>query len=411
MNYHVSKTNDVLSLIEDGSLVLLTSGRPLKKSADENYPFCANRNFLYLTGIDEPEVVLVLIKTGRIRHKKLFIKKADPQMEKWVGKTISAKDAHQLSGIEDIAYLDELKDYLKQMLAEHRLNNVYIDDEEDELVHFAKDLLRKYAFLKQLKVLNIYEMLAAMRSIKEKEEVTAMRQAITVTNRGIMRMLEYMRPGMLESEIEAHFDFILRSHKVDYAFNTIAAGGSRGTTLHYMANNQPVLDQELILFDLGATHEHYCADISRTFPINGKFTPRQKTIYEIVLLAQKNVIKAVKPGVTINDLQRITVETYQQELKRIGLIKDGSIEEVRRYYYHGVSHSLGLDTHDVGLERNEPLVPGCVITVEPGLYLEEEAIGIRIEDDVLVTEKGCEVLSKEIIKEVSDIEAYFQRRG
>ena len=410
MNFHVEKCNVLLEQILDKSMVLLTSGKPIKCSADENYPFCSNRNFYYLTGINDPNVVLMLIKTKSTLKKIVFIEKPDSFMEKWVGKTISKDEAKSVSGIEQIEYLDNLNRLINHNIDELNIKNIYIDDEGDKLIHFGKDLIREYSALEKLNEHNIYDMIARLRSIKEQEEINAIKVAIQTTNAGIINMLENFKPMMNESEIEAYFDYTLKSKKKDRAFTTIAAGGQRGTTLHYIANDQIVIDNELILFDLGAAEKHYCADISRTFPINGKFTKRQREIYEIVLLAQKNVIAAIKPGLTTNDLQNITVETYQKELKKIGLIKNGTIEEVQKYYFHGVSHSLGLDTHDVGLKRSDALVAGCVITVEPGLYIQDEGIGIRIEDDVLVTKDGCEVLSKDIIKEIDDIERFFVKR-
>ena len=410
MNFHVKKCNELLDQIEDKSMVLLTSGKPIKSSADENYQFCVNRNFYYLTGINDRNVILMLIKAKGVIKKLIFIEKPDLFMEKWVGKTISKDEAKLISGIEQIEYLDNLNRLINHTIDELNIKNIYIDDEDDKLIHFGKDLISEYSALEKLNEHNIYASIVKLRSVKEQEEIDALKLAIHTTNEGIINMLENLKPMMYENEIEAYFDHSLKDKKKARAFTTIAAGGKRGTTLHYITNDQIVNDNELILFDLGATEKHYCADISRTFPINGKFTKRQREIYEIVLLAQRNVINAIKPGLTTSDLQKITIETYQKELKRIGLIKNGTAEEVRKYYFHGVSHSLGLDTHDVGLEHTDKLVPGCVITVEPGLYLEEEEIGIRIEDDVLVTVNGCEILSKEIIKEVDDIELFFAKR-
>jgi len=411
MNYHTKNRELLLTKIEDRSIVLLTSGSFIKKSADENYPFSVNPNFYYLTGIDEANVMLLMVKTKTISIQQLYIAKADRMMEKWVGKTISSEEAQDRSQIKDILYIDDLNEQINQLITEHKIKNIYIDDEDNDLFSLGRNLLNKYPKLQELKLFDVYPLIIKQRAIKSEEEIKALKEAIKVTDKGIMNMLDHMHSGIYENQLEAYFDHTLKDHKMKPAFTTIAAGGVRATTLHYVSNDQKINDNELVLFDLGAMHDHYCADISRTFPVNGRFTQRQRLIYEIVLKAQQNVIDAIRPNVTLSDLQRITVETYQRELKKIGLINEGSEEEVRRYYYHGVSHSLGLNTHDVGVERDEPLQAGMVITVEPGLYIEDEAIGIRIEDDVLVTDKKAIVLSDMIIKEIEDIENYFKNRN
>ncbi len=411
MNYHTKNRELLLSKIEDRSMVLLTSGSFIKKSADESYPFSVNPNFYYLTGIDEANVMLLMVKTKTISIQQLFIAKADHMMEKWVGKTISSEEAQAKSQIKDILYIEDLNKQINQLISDHKIQNIYIDDEENDLFSLGRNLIKKYPKLQELKLFDVYPLIIKQRAIKSDEEIEALKEAIKVTDKGIMNMLGHMHSGIYENQLEAYFDHTLKDHNMKTAFTTIAAGGVRATTLHYVSNDQKINDNELVLFDLGAMHNHYCADISRTFPVNGRFTQRQRLIYEIVLKAQQNVIDAIRPNVTLSDLQRITVKTYQKELKKIGLIKEGSEEEVRKYYYHGVSHSLGLNTHDVGVERDEPLQAGMIITVEPGLYIEDEAIGIRIEDDVLVTDDKAVVLSDMIIKEIEDIENYFKNRN
>jgi Xaa-Pro aminopeptidase len=212
---------------------------------------------------------------------------------------------------------------------------------------------------------------------------------------------------MMEYEVEANFDYVLKCFGVtDYAFKTIAASGVNATVLHYSQNNTKTQDGDLILFDLGAQWNYYNADITRTFPLSGKFTERQKEIYNIVLKAMDDTMAVIKPGVPFAKLNETTRASLAEGLKKIGLIKEDS--ELSKYYFHGVSHYLGLDTHDVG-SRDTELKPGMVLTIEPGLYIEEEKIGIRIEDDVLVTEGGSENLAKDIIRTVEDIEKLMNR--
>ncbi len=409
MRYCTEKRQNVLKSMRENSLAVLLAGSHVKDSADGSYPFSVNRNFYYLTNIDEANVILLLVR-GKKEEEILYIRKADPLQEKWVGKTISASEAGERSGIKDIRYLDSLDNDLETLVKENGINTVYVDDEEDPIIHFGLDFLDRYPLFDEMEVENLYPVIADLRTVKSPEEIEKMREAIHITNEGIMKMLENFLPGLKECELEAWYDYVLTCHKVPVSFHTIAAGAERATVLHYGANNQVVNDNEMILFDLGVAKDRWCSDISRTFPINGKFTERQRQVYDIVLRTQKKVEEAARPGVTLLDLQRLVLDSYQEELYAIGLIKEKTDEEVRKYYWHSISHSLGLDTHDVGLSRDMPLKAGMVITNEPGLYIEEWGIGVRIEDDILITETGAENLSKEIIKDPDEIEAYFRSR-
>ncbi|MCD6102248.1 MAG: Xaa-Pro dipeptidase, partial [Candidatus Cloacimonetes bacterium] len=246
-------------------------------------------------------------------------------------------------------------------------------------------------------------------------------------NEGIRSILEHAKPGMMEYELEAYFKFecIKRGEK-KLAFSPIVASGKNATILHYEKNNSKIEKNDLVLLDVGAKYQEYNADISRTFPASGKFNKRQKEVYNEVLQIQKKIINSVKPGITIKELQTKTIELITEALFRLKLITKKSkvspppspdisgaatddSEEYKKYYMHGVSHHLGLDTHDLS-DREEKLQVGNVITVEPGIYIKEEKIGVRIEDDVLVTKNGCEVLSSKIPKEIEEIERITAKR-
>jgi Xaa-Pro aminopeptidase len=249
-----------------------------------------------------------------------------------------------------------------------------------------------------------HPILAKLRQIKRPVEVENIKKAIEITGRGINAMLKNARAGMYEYEIEAYFDFELKRAGVkDFAFKSIAASGKNATVLHYSENNCKAADNDLILLDVGAQYGYYSGDITRTFPVNGKFTPRQRELYDIVLGGNRLIVDTIKPGIEFKSLNIKLKEYYAAELKKIGLIENA--DEVSKYYYHGVSHMLGLETHDVGRHNEGLLKAGMVLTVEPGLYIAEEGIGIRIEDDVLVTENGCEVLSPDIPRTAEEIEA------
>lgn len=398
--------------LERNSIAVFFAGQAPYKSADEVYKFTPNRNFYYLTGIDEPKVIMMMININGKINEHLFIQESDPVMEKWVGKTISSQEAYEVSGIEDIKYIKDFIDIIGNYFNRFDLESIYLDLERQEFSiaateaeEFAKTIISKYPFIR---IKNIYNEIALLRTIKTLEEVMLVSTAIDITRSGILSILKNAKPGMMEYELEAYFDFELKKNGVkDFAFPTIAASGINGTILHYDSNNTETKDGDLILLDLGAQYKYYNGDISRTFPVNGKFSERQKEIYNIVLKANEEVMKAVKPGIRTLDLQKLAKSILAEGCKNIGLIKEDS--EIEKYYFHGVSHPLGLDTHDVG-PRDIILKPGMIITDEPGLYIEEESIGIRIEDDILVTKDGYKNLSEHIIKSVEDIEAYMNKQ-
>lgn len=398
--------------LEDNSLLLLFAGEAPKKTADEAYKYTPNRNFYYLTGIAESSVVLALYKRQGTVQESLFIKRRDEVLVKWVGETISPEEATAVSGITDIRFLDTLEAFLHNLLAKEDVARVYFDLEKDNFqapdtpgVAFAKFLAVKYP---QIQVANCYNGISRLRVRKSAREVEEIKKAIAITGEGIAHLMQNAKAGMKEYQLEAYFDFILKSRGVkDFAFTTICASGHNGTVLHYVANDAEVKEGDLVLLDLGAQHGYYSADISRTFPVSGKFSERQKTFYNIVLKAHDEVIAMVKPGVPYARINELVLEIYARELKALGLIEKD--EEVRKYYYHNTSHHLGLDTHDVG-RRDGLLEEGMVITVEPGLYIEEESIGIRLEDDVLITADGAVNLSVEIPITVEDVEAFLAKR-
>lgn len=404
------KLGDVLS---QNSIAIFFAGQAPYKSADETYPFTPNRNFYYLTGIDEEKVIMVMININGKVSEMLFIQENDPVMAKWVGETISEDRAKEVSGIEDIKFLKDFESIIASYFDRFSIENVYLDLERQEFnipqtssQNFAVDIMKRYPYVR---VKNIYHDIALLRTIKREEEIELIKKAIDITYDGIKEIWSNAKPGMKEYEIEAYFNYILKKNGVkDFAFPTIAATGKNATILHYVDNNTKTEDGELMLLDLGAQYKYYNGDISRTFPINGKFSERQKEVYNIVLEANETVMKAVKPGITTGELQDITKRVLAQGCKRIGLIKEDS--ELNKYYYHGVAHPLGLDTHDVG-PRNIELKPGMIITDEPGLYIEEEGIGVRIEDDILVTEDGYVNLSAHIIKSIEDIEMFMSKNN
>ena len=407
MNQYSKRRDSLFNQMQNNSITVVFSGKSVMRSEDESYPFCVNRNFYYLTGVDAEEMVLIVSKINGKKHEYLFIPPYDELEARWVGGRMTSQHVTGVSEIEDIEDVGDLDDFFASMFNHFRsldglciyfdMWHYEIDQEETLAIAYCNKLKYKYP---TIIFKDLYPMLTAMREVKDEYEIACIRNAIHTTNVGILQMMKTIKPNMNEMVMEGVFDFVLRQSLCkENAFPTIAASGKRATTLHYQDNNQTMLDNELFLCDLGATCNHYCADISRTFPVNGKFSERQKEIYELVLGAQKIVEENAKAGTTLRKLNQLVIDYYKAELPKHNLTKD-----VSEYYFHSVSHHLGLDTHDVSFGADNELKPGNVITNEPGLYIADEGIGIRIEDDLLIRQDGCEVLSREIMKNIVDIE-------
>lgn len=412
MNRYSKRREDLLGSLEGNVAVLLFSGKAPLRSEDEAYEYSVNRNFYYLTGLDKEDMALLIYRINGLVRQRLFILPYDETLARWVGGRMSKEEATEISGIEDVAERGDLDGTVASILNRGRglgdlsfyldFWHYTMDQEWADSIGYAKKLNNNYPYL-QLK--DIFPQLTKMRLVKDEDEINEIRKAIHITDLGIRQMMRTSKPGLNEMTMEGVFNFVLaQSLCRNNAFKTIAASGERATILHYSDNDQYMKDGELFLCDLGATHGYYCADISRTFPVNGKFSDRQKQIYQLVLNAQKIVEENAKPGVKVRDLNQMVIDYYKEELPKIDLNED-----VSEYYFHGVSHHLGLDTHDVDGGLGSVLEAGNVITNEPGLYISDEGIGIRIEDDLLITEDGCEVLSKQIIKQIDEIESYMNK--
>lgn len=412
----ITRREKLAQKLPNHSALVLFSGNPRKCSADEDYPFVVNTNFFYLTGISQANSALIILKVDKAFLSYLFIEQPQELKEKWTGKRLQPAQAIRLSGIENILFIEQLASKIDTVLNPEdntygQFDLLYLDlepglylDYHQSIVAFKDELLTKYP---HLQVENIYEEIITLRMIKSPLEIAAIRKAIANTNTGLKAVLTQLKPEMYEYQIVALFEYVIFDrHNSKTAFSTIAASGNNATILHYPTPNEKMKDGQLLLLDLGATHDFYKGDISRTYPVNGQFNSLQKAIYQIVLDCNKAVINLIRPGLTLLDLQKFTIDFLAERLHDEGLLDDK--DEIHKYYYHSVSHHLGLDTHDPA-NRQLPLAPGNVITVEPGLYFKEYGIGIRIEDDVLVTENGSENLSKAIIKEVKDIEKALKR--
>lgn len=366
--------------------------------------FSQDNNFLYFTGLKIPNAILVLIKSADAVQEMLFIERGIPEREVWDGKKMTKDEAQEISEIRRVLYLDEYDATMSMWCP--MLNKIHAN-----IGFVALDQPLNYALYRleplrirfpQIQIADITPLITPLRKIKDAWEIEQMQKAIDITGEGILDIIRQARASMYEYELEAMLFYRMqRSGAHHWGFAPIIASGINAATLHYGQNNCRIEEGQLVLMDVGAAYNNYSADVTRCFPVSESFSDRQRQIYQLVLDVQKEIIEMIKPGVSLMDLQVRTRELLAESALAIGLIKD--LDEITRYYMHGVSHFLGLDTHDLG-GRNAILEAGNVITVEPGIYIPEENLGVRIEDDVLVTESGNHVLSHNIPKEISEIE-------
>lgn len=409
----------LIDQIEPFSIALLHSGRAPHKSHDEMYEFYPSMNFYYLTGLTEDNLILLLVREKETVKEFLFIPETTPFMRQWLGEHIGKYEASDITGIpvQQIMWTAQFEDFFHNLMNASRLPHCHIPKTLYlDLYHYNKDLPahasiyfpKQLQHYPQLVKRDINELLRPLRMIKDKDEINHLKEAIEITNKGLQRIMKELPNRTNEYQLEADFAHQIRLEGAkEFSFKTIAASGENATVLHYEQNDSDLQDGDLILFDLGAKSHFYSADISRTYPINGTFSARQKDIYNLVLQANKEAIKAVKPGITWTELNNIPTDILTQGAKKLGILLEH--ETIQQYYYHSIGHFLGLDTHDVGT-YGDSLQEGMVITIEPGLYIKKERIGVRIEDNVLVTKDGCINLSESIIKEIDDIEAFMKQK-
>lgn len=410
------RRNNVLNKMQDNTVAFIYSGVSKISNEDENYPFKVNTSFFYLTGIKQENSLLMLIKSLGQTKVYLFIDEYSELKEKWTGKRINVDEASSISGINNVLENSSLENIIELALSKDKLqygeiNKIYLDLTPEIKVASSLSTIQKAEELKEkynVEVIDIKPILTQLRMVKDDDEIKCLREAISITGSAINNLLLNLKPGCYEYELSDIFEFYGRSHnRSELAFSTICAAGKNATCLHYPTQNCRVAANDLVLFDLGLKYNGYCADISRTYPVNGVYEGIGKTIYEVVLACNKAVIKYIRPGLTLKDLQEYTKDFLYKECVKTGLMNPN--EEITQYYYHNISHHLGLDTHDCS-NRELPLEKGNVITVEPGLYFAKYGIGVRIEDDVVLTDEGCDVLSYEIPKEISDIEKLLRSR-
>ena len=416
----------LLETMEDG-LLLLKAPPEVYRNSDINYFFRQHSNMYFLTGLSEPEVVLALEKKGKRSRFTLFVHPFNRKQAVWFGSKVGITEAREIFGAQSAKLLTGFNKSLPKLLAEQP--NLYLDFEEGS--EFAASMLKELGRLSAnnregvnypASVTNAASLLSELRLRKEEEEIQLMQRAADVTAVAFRKALKSLRPGLKENELQAILEHEFKRGGGDWAYGSIVAGGENGLVLHYIKNCDTLNDGELVLIDAGAEYQNYAADVTRTWPVNGRFTPAQKQVYQAVLKAQKAAIAIIKPGATYQDIDRVATRVLVEELLRLKVLKGKPAEIIRNkrhvtFYPHGTGHWLGLDTHDVGqvkpYGKERVLEAGMVLTVEPGLYFQKDrrqtpprlrGIAIRIEDDVLVTADGHRVLTAAIPKEVEEIE-------
>ncbi len=421
------RRKQLMRMMGDGAIAILPAAPQHIRNRDAEYPYRQDSDFHYLSGFPEPEAVIVLTPGRKHGEYILFCRERDPLMETWNGRRAGPEGACELYGADDAFPIGDIDDILPGLL-EHRERVYYTmgfsTEFDQRVMGWVNQIRRKVRAGSRTpdEFISLEHLLHDMRLYKSGAELKALRSAMAISAIAHQRAMRMCRPGLMEYEVEAEYLYEFRKHGAVPAYSPIVGGGANGCILHYVENNMPLNDGELLLIDAGAEVECYAADITRTFPVSGRFSKPQRAIYEVVLAAQQAAIAKIKLGNHWNDPHDAAVRVLTAGLVELGLLK-GKVrqlikdQEYRRFYMHRTGHWLGMDVHDVGDYKVggewRVLEPGMVMTVEPGLYIPAGSkgvakkwwnIGVRIEDDVLVTPKGCEVLTIATPKSVEAIE-------
>ena len=408
--------------MEKNSIAIFVSNDEVPVNGDALHRFKQNSDLFWLTGITQEDSMFILFPDNPDPKYRevLVLVRPNELKEKWDGKRLRIKEAQDISGIRTIVWLDSLDGLLQPWI--HLADTIYLDsNENDRKASLVRT--RDYRFIDEMKSrypLHNYaraaKILKDLRSVKTQLEIDVLQQAIDITEKTFRRLLGFIKPGVMEYEIEAEiYHSFLSQRASGPAYNSIIASGDNARILHYISNDQECRDGDLILLDFGAEYGGYCADLTRTIPVNGKFTRRQKTVYNACLHLHEYAKSLLKPGITIIDYTDKVGEEATKQFLKIGLLKKTDVKNedpenraYRKYLYHGISHHLGIDVHDLGT-RTEPIKAGMVFTVEPGIYIEEENMGVRIENNVWITRNGNKDLMKNIPMTVEDIEGFMKK--
>lgn len=415
--YKLNRKN-FMSQMEDGALAVFNSNDIFPISADSTMPFQQHRDILFLSGVDQEESILVLFPNAKNPNQRevLFLKETSELIAIWEGEKLDKKRALEVSGIATVHWLQDFQTVFKQMMAEasgvylntneHLRANTEVETREDRFIKKVKQDYPTHQVHKSAPILH------RLRSVKHPIEINLMQKACDITKAGIHRLLKFIKPGVWEHHIEAELahEFLMNSSR-GFAYTPIIASGKNACVLHYIENNKECFDGDVILLDVGAEYANYASDLTRCIPVSGTFTARQKEVYNAVLHVKNEAEKLLVPGTMMSEYHKQVGLLMEEQLVKLKLISLSDIKSqnpdwpaYKKYFMHGTSHFIGLDTHDVGL-WNEPIKAGMAFTCEPGIYIPEENLGIRLEDDLVVQEKGAPLnLMSEIPLEADEIE-------
>jgi len=409
--------------MKPNSIAIFPSNLNLPENGDAQYTFRPNSDILWLSGIRQEKTMVVLFPDNPDMNAReiLVLLRPNEHLEKWEGHKLRKEEATAISGIKNVQWLDSFDAVLHVMM--HQADIVYLNTNENDRLDLSIPRL-DVTYVNEIKnryPLHQYEraakLMRELRAIKTKEEVAVTQVAVDITEKAFRRVMQFIKPGVMEYEIEAEITHeFLRNRATRHAYGCILASGDRARILHYVENNQACKNGELILMDFGAEYGNYCADMTRTIPVNGKFTKRQKDVYNACLAVHNYAKSILKPGISILDYTAKVNVYMEQQLIKLGLISKADIKNqdpanpaYRKYFYHGVTHHLGIDVHDIGT-KHLPIKEGMLFTVEPGIYIEEEQMGIRIENNIWITKTGHIDLFKNIPITVEEIERCMKRK-
>ncbi len=416
---YIANRQNFTAQMAANTLAVFNSNDIYPVSADSTLPFAQHRDILYLSGVDQEESILVLFpNASNPAHREvLFLKETSELIAIWEGEKLTKQTAFETSGIQTVYWLQQFPTIFKQLMAEAQ--SIYLNTNEHLRANTEVET-REDRFIKQVKqdypahqVYKAAPIMHKIRSIKHQIELELMQTACNITEAGVRRLLGFIKPGVWEYEIEAELAHeFLRKRSKGFAYTPIIASGKNACVLHYIENNQQCQDGDVILLDVGAEYANYSSDLTRCIPVNGRFTARQKAVYNAVLHVKKEATKLLVPGTIMAEYHKQVGLLMEEQLVNLGLItmddiknQDPAWPAYKKYFMHGTSHFLGLDTHDVGL-WHEPIAANMVFTVEPGIYIPAEGLGIRLEDDVVVQASGAPFnLMGNIPIEVEEIEA------
>jgi len=421
-NLFINNRKKLARELKPGSLAVVHANDEMPRNGDLDYPYRQNSDLFYLTGIEQEKTILVLCPDHSDDKKKevLFLLKSTPELETWQGHKYTVEEARNISGIQTIYWLDRFESRFHDLMLASEY--VYINLNENSRfssevpyrdVRFARDLRSKFPLHKYERLGSI---MSQLRVIKESEEIKLITQACQITAKAFDRILGFLKPGVMEYEVEAEITHeYIRQGASGHSYSPIVASGTNACVLHYIENDKKCKDGDLLLMDFGAEYANYAGDCSRTIPVNGRFTKRQRELYEATLRIFKQAKQMLRPGATISQYHSEVCRLWEEEHIKLGLYTRDDIKKQDpanpmyfKYYMHGTSHFMGLDVHDPG-SKDQVIEPGMVLSCEPGLYIPEEGIGIRIENDIMVSDDKPVDLMESIPIEADDIEDIMNR--